>query len=318
MMTKMEKYYFGVDIGGTFIKCGIVDKSGKIIVSDKIPTRYNLGADVMIKDIADFIDLLIKKAKLNKSDIEGVGVGIPGMVDTETGKVLTAENISWKEVDFSNKLKKLTGLKVNIENDANLAALGEYYFGSGKKYNDFVMITLGTGIGAGIIINGKIYAGVKSTGGEVGHMVIKQNGRKCACGRKGCYERYASSISLVKDTVSMMKKHKDSKMWQEGSLEKVDGRTPFKYKDTDIYAKEVLDNYFNYLTIGLVNIANILWPQAIVIGGGISAQGESFRKEIEQRFHKELYNRDVGPKINIELAKLGNDAGLLGAAALNM
>jgi len=206
-----------------------------------------------------------------------------------------------------------------ISNDANVAALGECKFGAGKKYNSLVMITLGTGVGGGIVIDGKIFEGNKGAGAEVGHMVIKIGGEPCNCGRNGCFEVYSSANALKRDILRALETHKDSKMW-EGvkDKDKVGGKLAFDYRHTDPIAKKVVDNYIDYLADGLTNVATIFRPDAIVIGGGVSAQGENLLKDLRVILNNRIFGQELGPKVELVTARLGNDAGFLGAAALAM
>lgn len=315
---KQNKYYVGIDLGGTFIKGGIVDESGNILVSDKTPTESEKGSDGVAKNIAALVLSLMQKQGLQTADVVGIGMGVPGMIDSKAGNVIYSNNLDWKDFRIGDKVETLTGLKVKIANDANVAALGEVKFGAAKNCNDVIMITLGTGVGGGIVAGGKLIEGNKSAGAELGHMVIVADGERCTCGRRGCLEAYASATALIRDTKVAMELHKDSKMWEVGGLENVDGKTAFAYKDTDAYAKEVVDNYIKYLSMGLTNFANIFRPEAILLGGGVCAEGDNLVKPLQALVDRDIFAGDMGPQVPILTAKLGNSAGLLGAAALWM
>lgn len=313
-----KKYYLGIDLGGTFIKGGIVDSDGNIIVKDKTPTQSDLGANKVAENIANLCISLLKQANLKKNDVVGVGMGSPGMIDSERGEVVFANNLNWEHVKICDEVQKLTGLKVKIANDANVAALGETKFGCGKNYKNTVFITLGTGVGGGIVIDGKLFEGNRSAGAEMGHSVIVAGGEQCTCGRKGCLEAYASATALIRDTKRAMQNNPNSLMWEIGSLDKVDGKTAFDYADKDADAKAVVDNYIEKLGVGLTNIANEFRPEVIMLGGGVCAQGDNLIVPLQAFVDKEIYAGSKGPQVKLLIATLGNDAGLLGACALLM
>ena len=191
-------------------------------------------------------------------------------------------------------------------------------FGAAKGMEDAVLITLGTGVGGGIVVEGELLEGNKSAGAELGHMVISANGEQCTCGRKGCLEAYASATALIRDTKRAMEAHKDSKMWEIGSLDKVTGKTAFDYKNSDPYAKEVVDTYIENLAFGITNIANIFRPEAVLLGGGVCAQGDELVKPLQAIVDRDIFAGDLGPRVPIRIAELENSAGVLGAAALLM
>ncbi len=308
------KNYIGFDIGGTFVKGGIVDESGKLLVFDSIPTdTVNI-----VNDLAGFANKLMDKAGLTRDKVEGIGMGIPGMIDSETGVVAFAGNLDWKNFPIAYQLSATTGFVVKITNDANAAALGEARFGAGKEYNDSILVTLGTGVGGGIVIDGKLFAGRHSQGGEIGHMVIAQGGLKCTCGRRGCLEVYTSATALIRDTKKAMIENVDSEMWQDYTPDTVDGLTAFSHAKTDKTAAKVVETYEDNLACGLVNLANIFRPDVIMLGGGIANQGENLTKPLQERFDKELFAGGMGVAVPIVKASLGNKAGVLGAAAYAM
>lgn len=313
-----KKYYVGIDLGGTFIKGGIVDSEGNIIYQDKTPTEKEKGGEAVVKNIAALTEQVIKSAGLTKAQIVGIGMGVPGMIDSKTGVVIYSNNLVWKDFAIAKGLQELTGLNVSIANDANVAALGEVKFGVAKDYENAILITLGTGVGGGIVADGKLFEGNKSAGAELGHSVIVVGGEQCTCGRKGCLEAYASATALIRDTKRAMDAHKDSKMWEIGSLDEVTGKTAFDYKDTDVYAKEVVERYIEMLGAGLANFANEFRPEAIILGGGVCAQGDALVQPLQAYLNRELFAGTLGPQVKILIAKLGNSAGLLGAAALLM
>lgn len=318
METETNKYYVGIDLGGTFIKGGIVDDKGEIIAENKVPTESEKGYDAVTKNIAKLTELLLESAKMSANDVVGIGMGVPGMIDSKNGVVIFSNNLNWKDVHIAEDVEKLTGLSVKIANDANVAALGESTFGAGRYYDDCILITLGTGVGGGIIVGNRLVEGNKSAGAELGHMVIVDGGEQCTCGRKGCFEAYCSATALIRDTKRAMLAHKDSLMWEIGDIDKVDGKTVFDYKDKDVYAKEVVDNYVEKLGCGIANIANIFRPHAVMLGGGVCAQGDNLIKPLQKVVDREIFAGRLGPQCPVIVTKLGNKAGTLGAAALLM
>ena len=314
----MKKYYFGIDVGGTFIKGSIIDESGQIIIKDKIPTEYKEGGDRVAENIKSLCLNLLDKAGLKLSDITAMGMGVPGMIDGDAGVVVTTNNLGWKNFPMVEKMQTLMGMPVKISNDANTAALGEMKFGYGGVYKNIIMLTLGTGVGGGIIINGKVYAGNRGAGAELGHCVIEMGGEPCTCGRRGCLEAYASATAIIRDTKRAMQAHPDSKLWEIGSLDAVNGKTAFDYYDTDKYAKEVVDSYIKHLACGITNMATMFRPDAIVLGGGVCAQGDTLINPLKKILSEEIFGKDMGPRVELLTAKLENDAGCLGAAALVM
>lgn len=309
------KYYIGVDLGGTYVKCGIITRTGEMLVKRQIPTMPELGAKDVARRISLEISDMIAEIKIPRDKVAGVGMGVPGMIDGEKGEVVYADNLKWRHEPIARYVEEFSGFKVKAVNDANAAALGEAYFGAAKDYRDSVLLTLGTGVGGGIIINKKIFAGNRDAGAELGHMIIKADGRRCGCGLKGCLEAYASATALIKETKRAMVRHKESKMWEVG-LENVNGKTSFDYAEAgDETAKKVVDDYLKMLTVGLINVANIFRPEAIIIGGGISKQ-KYLDRDLQKFLNKDIFAGKHGPEVKVLIAKLRNDAGTFGAAAL--
>jgi glucokinase-like ROK family protein len=316
ILTEIRKYYIGIDLGGTFIKGGIVDDMGNIFSQDKVPTESEKGADRVATNIANLCTTLLKNTNMSTSDIVGIGMGVPGMIDSAKGEVVYSNNLGWEHFFISDAVESLTGLPVKIANDANVAALGETLFGCGKKYKNTVMLTLGTGVGGGIVIGGKLFEGNRSAGAELGHSVILAGGEECTCGRKGCLEAYASATALIRDTKRKMQENPDSRMWEIGSLDAVNGKVPFDYKDSDRAAAEVVNGYIEKLGIGITNIANVFRPEAVILGGGVCAEGDKLILPLKKYLDENIFAGDKGPRVEILTAELGNSAGLLGAAAL--
>lgn len=313
------KYYIGIDLGGTFIKGGIVNEKGEILICDKTPTEVEKGDKGVAANIAKLAKDLLDRQGVALTDVEGLGIGSPGMIDSAEGNVVYANNLGWENFRICDELSRLLdGVKVKIGNDANVAALGEVKFGAARNYNSAVMITLGTGVGGGIVIDGKLVEGNKGAGAELGHIVIVKDGDQCSCGRKGCFEAYSSATALIRETKKAMEAHPDSKMWECGSLDVVTGKTSFDYAPIDVYAKEVVDSYIEHLACGLTNYANIFRPEVILLGGGVCAQGDNLIVPLQKLVDKEIYAGEKGPSVPILIAELENNAGLLGAAALLM
>ncbi len=310
------KKYIGVDIGGTTVKSALVDSDGRILKRSTIPTLPTRHYGELAVDIAAQI------GELSEGDnVDSIGVGCPGIVDSSRGYVEYSCNLYWKDVPLADELSRLTGKRVRVCNDANAAALGEARFGAGKSYTDTTFITLGTGVGGGFVVDGKLFEGYRGLGAEVGHMVIRMGGVRCTCGRRGCFEAYASATALIRDTEFAMKNDLNSKMWEYvgGDLNKVDGRTSFECsKKGDVAAREVVDNYIKYLAEGIANIVNVFRSQAVIIGGGVSAQGEYLTVPLQRRVDALRYGGDDSLRTDIVVASLGNDAGILGAASLVM
>lgn len=312
-------YIFGVDIGGTGIKLGIVDETGKIVIKSSIPTNADAGYEVIIKNLANQLKKLCEDSGIALSEVSAIGIGCPGAINSKKGTVDYSNNLRWTDVPLVDELHKYFDLPIKVSNDANVAALGEHVFGAGKRYNDTVMITLGTGVGGGVVIGDKLFEGNESKGTELGHIVIVHNGELCSCGRRGCVEAYASATALIRDTKVAMKKDKASKMWGYvgGDINKVDGKTAFECAKTGDYsAQRVVDDYIEYLGEGLCNYINIFRPQALILGGGVCAQGENLLAPLREYVKRYWYGGEKSPHVELLIAELGNDAGLIGAASL--
>lgn len=306
-------YQIGIDIGGTSIKAGLV-KNGRIISWKSVVTDTDAGPDKIIEDIAKMVNEL--KADAGDKIITGIGIGCPGAITSCTGVVDHAYNLKWNYVPLGEKMQKLTGFPTRVCNDANAAALGEAKYGAGKAYQNSVFITIGTGIGSGIIINGHMFEGNQSKGAEIGHMVIKSDGEPCTCGRKGCFEAYSSATALIRDTKRAMELHPESKLWEVSpELDQVNGKTVFDAMLLgDTVAQGVFDNYIKMLGEGIVNIINMLRPEAIILGGGVCAQEDVLLVPLKKYIEK--YSFGEGPHVALHIASLKNDAGIIGAAAL--
>ncbi len=313
-------YRIGVDLGGTNIATGVINEKNEIVGRGKVKTRAPRPAEAIFDSIKEAVDMAVVNAGIKYDDIISVGVGTPGSVNKETGAIEFSNNLKFHNVPAKQMLEQRLKKPVYLENDANAAALGEAVAGCGNGVKDFVAVTLGTGVGSGIIIGGKIYRGSNFCGGEMGHMVINVDGIPCNCGRKGCWEKYASATALVSQAVEAMQSNKDSLLWQtcDGDLNKVDGKSIFEALDLgDATAKAVVDKYLYYVSIGLANVINALQPEAVCIGGGISGQGEKILKPIREIVKAERYSVYADKQAQILQAALGNDAGIIGAALLD-
>lgn len=313
-------YTIGIDLGGTNIVASVVDDDYNIIGTSKTPTNSPRSADEIFDDIADVCEEAVKTAGLTMEDIDSVGMGTPGTVNQD-GVIEFANNLAFNNVPARTMLAKRINKpeeKVFIENDANCAALGEAYAGCGNGAKDFVAVTLGTGVGSGVIIGGKIVNGVNCAGGECGHMVIVVDGEQCSCGRKGCWEAYASATALIRQTKKAMEEYPDSLMHKLAKEEgKVSGRTAFDaMRLGDIAGIKVVDDYIKYVACGLINIVNALQPEIICIGGGICNEGETLMKPLRRFVQSERYSIHSKIQTKIVKAELGNDAGVIGAALL--
>ena len=247
-------------------------------------------------------------------------MGVPGLIDSTNGIVTFSGNLKWSNLPLKEMLEEGLGLPVKITNDANAAALAEAKFGSGYKYRSFIMLTLGTGIGSGIFVDGKLYEGNLGKGAEFGHSLLVMDGRLCSCGRRGCLEAYASATALVKDTKEMMEKHKDSLLWKVSEkYEGVNAKVPFEAaKMGDIYAQELVDNYVKYLSEGLLNYFNTFRPEAVILSGGIAEEGKYLIKKIQKYCQEHDYGIKLCPPVDIIKSSVGYDSGKIGAAALFM
>ena len=266
-------YCVGIDIGGMSVKAGVIDRDGNILKKGKVVTDVAGGDDKIISDIGD---LVLSLADPKDRDFVGIGIGCPGAINSSTGTVDRAYNLNWTNVALAEKLARKINKPIKVSNDANCAALGETMFGVGRMYSDTIFITLGTGVGGGVILDNKLYEGNESKGGELGHMVLVVDGEPCTCGRNGCMEAYCSASALIRETKCAMLANKDSEMWKfSPSLADVDGKTAFECsKKGDKAAIGVVEYFVKYLGEGMLNFANIFRPQAIILGGGVCAQGD--------------------------------------------
>ncbi len=308
--------YIGVDLGGTNIAIGIVSGNGHILAQGSTPTLKERPIEEIVADMAKLINKLCDDYGITLDEITGVGIGSPGTIDYNNGVVVYSNNLRMKNYPMAEALSKLINKPVKIDNDANCAAMGEYKV-NGEGAKDFVLITLGTGVGGGIIANGKMVRGFNGAGGEAGHITLVAGGEPCSCGRRGCWEAYASVTALIKQTKKAMEENPDSLMNEIAARDgKVSGRTAFEAaKAGDKAGQMVVDNYRFYIAEGLISMINIFQPKIIAIGGGISREGEYLLGPIRDYVLENNYNKLLEmPKI--VTAKLMNDAGIVGAAMI--
>ncbi len=314
-------YCIGIDLGGTNIVAGIVNKEElRIVHTAKCKTRamerpWQEIADDMIKCCNEAIE----QYGISWNDIDSVGIGSPGMIDTERQMIVFAGNLPFDHTPMVDYIQEKVSCPVSIANDADAAAYGEYCAGAGRGSSSMVAITLGTGVGSGIILDGKIHTGYGFAGGEIGHTLIEMNGRPCTCGKKGCFEMYGSATGLKITTRQHMEKNPESLMWElcEGNIENVGGRTAFEaMKAGDAAGKAAVDEYVQALSEGICNIVNALQPEIICIGGGVSKEGPLLTDPINEFIGKYAFARFADKKTRVVTAELGNDAGIIGAALL--
>lgn len=308
----MKEYCFGIDIGGTTVKCGLFSVKGDILDKWEIPTRTENNGVNILPDVAAAIDAKIQEKGIARDTIAGVGLGIPGPVN-EDGAVICAVNLHWGYVELEKELEKLTGLTVKAGNDANVAALGEMWKGGGAGYHNVVMVTLGTGVGGGIIVNGKIVTGTHGAGGEIGHIHVEDDETlSCNCGNQGCLEQYASATGVVRLANRMLEATDKASVLRN---EEVTAKAVFDaVKAGDELAMEVAEKFGKYLGTALAVIAGVVDPEVFVIGGGVSKAGKILLDYVEKYYKKYVFqgSRDCV----FALAELGNDAGICGAAKL--
>ena len=313
-------YYIGIDLGGTNIAVGVVDENYNIIGRGKRKTVVTDNPMRIVDDMVDAAKEAVSDAGLKLSDIKACGVGSPGSIDCVNGIIYAAHNLKIDKLNIKELMEERLNVPTLAANDANAAALGEMLAGAGKGSNSFVIITLGTGVGGGVIMNGKMLVGHNFAGGELGHSLLIYDGEPCSCGRKGCWEAYASATALIRQTKRKMQERPDSIMWKlvDDNIDKVSGRTAFDaMRAGDEAGKEVVDQYVLYVAAGVINMINIFQPEILTIGGGISKEEEALIKPINEYAKNNMYSSGTGQLTKINVAHLGNDAGIIGAAFLH-
>lgn len=312
----MKEYIYAVDVGGTDIKAGIIDTSGNILASSKVKTSAFDKDLTLANQIYDLLKELEKASSLSVDDAVGIGIGLPGLIDTKNGNIRYSANLNISEYPIVRELKKLINVPIKIANDADVATLAELHFGAGKGTNNFIMVTVGTGIGGGIVIDGKPLSRSRDYTGEIGHFKITDKKIMCGCGQMGCSEAYGSTRSLIALTKEAMKKNKDSLMWTKYNLDNISGKTVFEFKDVDNAAKGVFEEYIKRLGTIIVNLSNILLPELIVISGAISQQKSTLTRPLEQYVNSHIFAGHIKYKIKIKTAVHTKDAGIIGASCL--
>ncbi|MBQ3885395.1 MAG: ROK family glucokinase [Ruminococcus sp.] len=312
------KYYVGIDLGGTNIVAGVVDEEYNIIAKASTKTNCPRPEKEIADDMAKMALEAVKNANLTIDDIEWIGVGTPGIANSATGIIEYSNNLGFKNTPMVKYIQETIDKPVFIENDANAAAYGEFVAGAAKGAKNAVCITLGTGVGGGIIVDGKIYSGSNFAGAEIGHTVIEVDGAQCSCGRKGCFEAYSSATGLIRMTKEAMEQFPDSKLNDMAKEKgKVTARTSFDcMRAGDKVAKDVVDKYIKYLAAGITNTINIFQPDVLCIGGGVCNEGDPLLLPMKALVKEEVYTRNSEKNTEIVIAKLGNDAGIIGAAFL--
>lgn len=308
----MDKVCFGIDVGGTTVKMGLFTLDGQVLDKWEIVTRTENNGENILPDIAKSIEAKLQEKSIDKKDVIGAGIGVPGPVRAD-GTILKAANLGWGVFNIATTLEELTGLKIKANNDANVAALGEMWQGGGRGYQNVVLITLGTGVGGGIIVNGEIVTGTNGAGGEVGHIHVEDNETEsCGCGKKGCLEQMASATGVVRLANKALKETDAPSVLREGEIS---AKTIFDaVKNNDVLAIEIAEKFGRYLGTALSNIAVITDPEVFVIGGGVSKAGNVLIDYIKKYYDAHAFSACKDAKF--ALAQLGNDAGIFGAAKL--
>lgn len=310
--------YIGLDVGGTTFKAGVVTEDGRILHKDAMPTGIERPYQEIIADMAALCKKVAADAGFSMDEVKAIGVGVPGLFDNRTGRIPFCTNLGWHDIPFVEEMKKHLSMPVIGDNDATVAGLAESIAGVSAGIRDCVFLTLGTGVGGGIIIDGKPYSGAHGCGSEIGHMMIKMDGELCTCGNYGCFERYASATAIIREARKAIAQHPESSMLAAcgGDLEKLNAKIVIDAaKAGDETAKTVFDGYVQGLAVGIINIINMLDPEVIVLGGGVSAAGEFLLNAVREAVKPMVFFKTM-PYARIELAQLGNDAGIIGAAML--
>lgn len=311
-------YNIGIDLGGTNIAVGLVDENGKIILKDSVPTLRERSYEEIIKDMAMLTLKVIRDAGVDPKDVGCIGVGSPGIPNNKEGTIVRNYNLNFHNTPVRSEMRKYIDLPVYIENDANCAALAESVAGAAKGVEHSVAITLGTGVGGGLVINGKIFSGFNYAASEIGHMVIVIDGAQCTCGRKGCWEAYSSATALIRQTREAAQKHPESAVNQlaNGDLSAINAKTAFDaMRQGDEVGKQLVNEYIKYLAEGLTNVINTFQPEIIVLGGGVSKEGDYLLMPLQTMINERTFSLEV-PQTQIKVAQMGNDAGIVGAAML--
>ena len=311
-------YYVGIDVGGTGLKAGVVNEEGKIISKVSCPTLVERGAEPVVADMANLALKAVEEAGLTLDDIKAVGIGIPGILDPRTGRVPFCTNLHWHDVPVIEWMQRVIDKPVYVGNDATVAGLAEAVSGVSAGVQNSVFVTLGTGVGGGIVLDGKVYSGPNGVGSEIGHMITVAGGELCTCGNRGCWERYASATAIIRWGVEAAEKNPEGALAKavEGDVSKITAKHVIDLaKAGDPECAAIFDNYVYHLCVGLVGIINFYDPEVIALGGGVSAAGEFLLNAVRAKLPEMVFYKTM-PYARVELATLGNDAGIIGAAML--
>ena len=313
-------YYIGIDVGGTGVQVGVVDRKGHILAKDSFPTGVGRPYQDIIKDMADCTRSAAAKAGIDLAEVQSVGVGIPGIADAKTGRVIFCTNLGWRDIPLREVFQQYVDKPVLIDNDATVAGLAESVAGVSAGTDSSVFITLGTGVGGGIVIHGKVWSGYHGVGSEIGHMILELDGEPCTCGNRGCLERYCSATAIIRMAKEQVAAHPDSVILTlaGGDPEKINAKMVFDAaREGDPAGRKVFRRYVCYLSQAIASIMQFLDPEVIVLGGGVSKAGDFLLDAVRQEVPKYLLFKTM-PYARIELARLGPDAGIIGAAMLGL
>ncbi|MBP1737649.1 MAG: glucokinase, family [Oscillospiraceae bacterium] len=311
-------YRIGIDVGGTNLAGGVLDDAGRLLSKVKLPVDPSRSDVELCADLIRLSQAVTAQAGLSPEAISGIGIGIPGSVDRKNGIILFTPNAAFQNTPVRDLFQTVWNIPVALGNDANCAALGEYHAGNAKDCESVVVVTLGTGVGVGVILRGEVFLGFNGSGMEGGHTVIVVDGQPCNCGRKGCWEQYASATALKRMTREAMEQTPDSLMWKFCDNHNVSGRTPFQAARVgDTAGRGVVDRYLHYVAVGLTNLVNLFQPEVLCLGGGVSnEEDEDFLFPLREMVYKEHFARGTQLQPKLVKASLGNDAGIIGAAFL--
>ncbi|MEG0070061.1 ROK family protein [Cetobacterium sp.] len=313
-------YFAGVDIGGTNTKIGVLNSEGDILKSTSIKTESIMGVDYTLNKIWETIQNLLEELEIDEVMIKGIGMGIPGPV-IDRKIVGFFANFPWdKNIDISEKMEKISGIKTRLDNDVNVIALGETLYGAGKGFSKSVTIALGTGIGGGIFIDGKLVSGATGAGGEIGHMKLEKEGKLCGCGQRGCFETYASATGVVREALSRLQINKNNSLYKriDGDLNRLEAKYVFdEAKNGDKFSLDIVDYVSEYLAMGIGNILNIINPEVVILSGGVALAGDILLDKVKEKLPNYALEITV-EKLKIKIGELGNDAGIKGASALTI
>ncbi len=312
-------YRAGIDLGGTNIKAGIIDENQQIIAEASVPTKAQRPYTEIIADMANLIKGLLEELQIQENELAGIGIGNPGTIDAVKGIVVYSNNLGWENVPVVLEMEKYFHCPVKVSNDANCAALGEVKAGAAKEYKNAILLTLGTGVGGGIILDGKVFEGAHAGGAELGHINLIFGGEPCTCGRKGCIEAYVSATALIREAKRAAEKNPSSKLNSlcHGDLNMMNGKIPFDAAEAgDLTAKEVVEKYIVYLGETITDVVNIFRPDVVLLSGGVCNQGEKLTNPVSAYIKEKCFAGEKAFVPAVRCARLGNYAGIIGAANL--